>query len=216
LSIDARDSWGRETSTWLGAFAGYDAGAFGLRAGVAYAWDRTPVNRQIAFPGYTDRVSGNATGDTLTGFIEGAWTFHFARGSVAPFVSAAHARVETDADTEAGGAAALHTGDASMDTTFATAGARGEIHLAHHLDLHGELGWRHAFGDITPASAERFASGGAAFTVYGVQVVQNAGLGRIGLGWHANSRVSVDADYEGLFGSGIRDNAAKLAVNVKF
>jgi outer membrane autotransporter protein len=103
-----------------------------------------------------------------------------------------------------------------MDTTFATAGARGEIQLAHHLDLHGELGWRHAFGDITPASAERFVSGGAAFTVYGVPVAQNAGLGRIGLDWHASHRVSVDADYEGLFGSGVKDNAAKLAVNVKF
>ncbi|HEX7348789.1 MAG TPA: autotransporter-associated beta strand repeat-containing protein [Rhodanobacteraceae bacterium] len=216
LSIDARDSWGRETSTWLGAFAGYDADAFGLRAGVAYAWDEIPVTRQIVFPGYADRVSGNAAGDTLTGFVEGAWKFRFTRGTLAPFVNLAHTRVETDASTEAGGSAALHIDSASMDTTFAIVGARGEIHLAHHLDLHGELGWRHAFGDITPSSAEQFVAGGAAFTVYGVPVAQNAGLGRIGLDWHASQRVSVAADYEGLFGGGVRDNAAKVSVSITF
>jgi outer membrane autotransporter protein len=215
LSINARDSWGRETSTWLGAFAGYDAGAFGFRAGVAYAWDRIPVNRQIAFPSYTDHVSGNASGDTLTGFVEGAWTFHFAHGSVAPFLNVAHARVTTDADTEAGGAAALHTGDASMDTTFALAGARGTWQIAKRLDLHGELGWRHAFGDITPASDERFVSGGAAFAVYGVPVAKNAGLGRIGIGWHQGN-TAVNADYEGLAGNGVKDQAAKLSVSVTF
>jgi outer membrane autotransporter protein len=215
LSINDRASWGRETSTWLGAFAGYDAGAFGLRGGIAYAWDRIPTNREVNFPGYTDRLSGNASGDTLTGFIEGAWTFQFGQSEIMPFLNVAHTKVETDASTEAGGAAALHSDDASTHVSFSTLGVRGAINFAHNLNLHGELGWQHAFGDTTPESNLQFVAGGPAFTEYGVPVAKNAGLGRIGLGWHQGN-IALDADYEGLAGNGVKDQAAKVSVSVTF
>jgi outer membrane autotransporter protein len=215
LSVNDRNSWGRETSTWLGAFAGYDAGAFGLRGGVAYAWDRIPTNREVNFPGYTDRLSGNASGDTLTGFIEGAWTFKFGQSEITPFLNVAHTKVETDASTEAGGAAALHAFDSTAHVSFSTLGARGSIDFAHNLNLHGELGWQHAFGDTTPEASLQFVAGGPAFTEYGVPVAKNAGLGRIGLGWHQGN-IAVDADYEGLAGNGVKDQAAKVSVSIAF
>ncbi|HEX7349356.1 MAG TPA: autotransporter-associated beta strand repeat-containing protein [Rhodanobacteraceae bacterium] len=215
LSVRDRSSWGRQTSTWLGGFAGYDAGAFGLRSGIAYAWDQIPTNREVNFPGFSDRLSGNATGDTLTGFVEGAWTFHFNQASVTPFLNVAHTKVETDASTEAGGPAALHAFDATTNVSFTTLGARGEVSLAHHLNLHGELGWQHAFGDTTPEADLQFVAGGPAFTEYGVPVAKNAGLGRIGIGWHQGN-VAVSADYEGLAGNGVKDQAAKVSVSVTF
>jgi outer membrane autotransporter protein len=215
LSIHDRNAWGRETSTWLGAFAGVDVNAFSLRGGFAYAWDRIPTNREVNFPGYTDRLSGNATGDTLTGFIEGAWTFHFNQASVTPFLNVAHTKVETDASTEAGGAAALHSYGHTANVSFSTLGARGEVNFAHNLNLHGELGWQHAFGDTTPEANLQFVAGGPAFTEYGVPVAKNAGLGRIGLGWHQGN-VALDADYEGLAGNGVKDQAAKVSVSVTF
>jgi len=46
-------------------------------------------------------------------------------------------------------------------------------------------------------------------------VGKNAGLGKIGLGWHAGG-MSIDADYEGLFGGGEKDQAAKVSVRVAF
>ncbi|TAN05782.1 MAG: autotransporter domain-containing protein [Rhodanobacteraceae bacterium] len=215
LSLNDRASWGRETSTWLGAFAGVDVNAFSLRGGFAYAWDRIPSNREINFPGYTDRLSGNASGDTLTGFIEGSWTFHFASGTVSPFLNVAHTKVETDASTEAGGAAALHSYDNTANVSFSTLGARGAINFAHNLNLHGELGWQHAFGDTTPGANLQFVAGGPAFTEYGVPGAKNAGLGRIGIGWHQGN-VALDADYEGLAGNGVKDQAAKVSVSVTF
>lgn len=215
LSVHARNSWGRDTSTWLGAYGGVDFNAFSLRGGIAYAWDQIPTNRQIAFPGYTDRLSGNATGHTLTGFVEGAWTFHLATGTVSPFLNLAHTRLTTQASTEQGGAAALHVYSSNEDVSFSTLGARGQINFANHLDLHGELGWQHAFGDTTPNQNLGFIAGGPVFTEYGVPIAKNAASGRVGLGWH-RANVAVDVDYKGLYGSGVKDNAAKLSVSVMF
>ncbi|HEX5960447.1 MAG TPA: hypothetical protein VFY97_04275 [Rhodanobacteraceae bacterium] len=61
----------------------------------------------------------------------------------------------------------------------------------------------------------QFAAGGPAFTEYGGPIAKNAVLGKIGLGWHVG-RVAIDADYEGLFGSGVQDQAAKLSISVSF
>jgi outer membrane autotransporter protein len=215
LSIDSRDAWGRETSTWLGAFGGFDVNAFAVRGGIAYAWDQIPGNREVGFPGYSDRLSGEATGSTFTGFVEGAWTFKFSRGSVSPFLNLAHTQVKTDASTEVGGAAALQVTQGTANVSFSTLGARGSLNLADHFNLHGELGWQHAYGDTTPERDLDFVAGGPLFTVYGVPVAKNAGLGRIGLGWHQGN-VAVDADYEGLAGNGVKDQAAKLSVSVAF
>ncbi|MBU6477305.1 MAG: autotransporter domain-containing protein, partial [Xanthomonadaceae bacterium] len=177
--------------------------------------DQIPTNREVAFPGYSDRLSGNASGNTLTGFVEGAWTFHVGQGEIAPFVNLAHTRVEAGTSAETGGAAALNASEGSANVSFSTVGARGSIQLAHHLDVHGELGWQHAFGDTTPQRTLQFVAGGPAFAEYGVPVAKNAGLGRIGLGWHAGN-VMINADYEGLSGNGTRDQAAKLSIDVAF
>jgi outer membrane autotransporter protein len=215
LNINDRASWGRETSTWLGAFAGVDVSAFSLRGGLAYAWDRIPVHREVNFPGYADRLGGESAGDTLTGFIEGAWTFKFGNGLVSPFLNVAHTKVETNAVTETGGVAALRAFDAATNVSFSTLGARGQVNFAHDLNVHGELGWQHAFGDTTPEATLQFVAGGPAFTEYGVPVAKNAGLGRIGLGWHQGN-VAVSADYEGLSGGGVKDQATKVSVSVMF
>jgi DNA-binding response OmpR family regulator len=111
--------------------------------------------------------------------------------------------------------AALHTYDSTTHVSFSTLGARGEVNFAHNLNLHGELGWQHAFGDTTPEANLQFVAGGPAFTEYGVPVAKNAGLGRIGVGWHQGN-VALDADYEGLAGNGVKDQAAKVSVSITF
>ena len=48
-------------------------------------------------------------------------------------------------------------------SAFESAGARGQVH--------GTLGWRHAYGDVNPASTLSFVQGGGSFTANGVPVV---------------------------------------------
>lgn len=214
LDVASRGSSGRANSRWLGAYAGYALGTLDLRGGLAYSWDRVSANRQVVFPGYAGAASGSASGHALTGFIEGAHTFHLTKGDVSPFLNLAHTRVETGASGESGGAAALQAASSSTNTSFGTLGARGRLDLANHVDLHGTLGWQHAFGTTTPEQVLNFA-GGPGFTEYGVPIAKNAALVQVGLGWHKGN-LAVDLDYEALAGGGARDQSAKLTVRMLF
>ncbi|WP_347879838.1 autotransporter outer membrane beta-barrel domain-containing protein [Tianweitania aestuarii] len=83
--------------------------------------------------------------------MRGELGYRFDMKSVAfePFVNLAHVKVDTDAFTENGGAAALTTEGFSTDTTFTTVGLRAETDfgLAGSLTkATGMVDWRPAFG----------------------------------------------------------------------
>ena len=82
--------------------------------------------------------------------------------------------------------------------------------------LHGGLGWQHAFGDTTPQRTLQFVSGGDAFTVYGVPVAQNAAVVDLGAAWKLSPNVKLDASYNGQWASSAKDQAAKLSLDVTF
>jgi len=215
LSVQDRNSWGRSTSDWLGVYGGFDSGAFALRTGLAYAWDRIPVNRDVEFPGVSQRLSSNAIGNTLTGFIEGAWRIQTTAGEYEPYLNLAHVRLNTDATTEVGGSAALHVHNERENVEFSTLGARGSWQLGN-AQLHGGLGWQHAYGDTTPQRTLEFVSGSNAFTIYGVPVAKNAAVVDVGVAWKLKPNLKLDASYNGQWASDAKDQAAKLSLDLSF
>jgi uncharacterized protein with beta-barrel porin domain len=217
LSVHDRSSWADVTQTWLGTYGGFEQGAFAFRAGVAYAWNRIPAYRAVALPMMAPQtLSSNAIGNTTTGYIEGAWNIQTAAGKLAPYLNLANVRVHTDASNEAGGMAALHMDSASMDTSLSTLGVRGNWQLASKVALDANLGWVHAFGDITPERTQQFLAGGDAFTVYGTPLAQNAGQVNVNLTWQVAPNAQVVLGYDGLYGSSVKDTAAKASFNVAF
>ncbi|TAM94197.1 MAG: autotransporter domain-containing protein, partial [Rhodanobacteraceae bacterium] len=190
-------------------------GPFALRGGVAYAWDRIPANRQVAFSRVSEHLSSDAAGNTLTGYIEGAWKIRTSAGDFEPYLNLAHVRLSTDASSEAGGDAALRVNSERENVSFSTLGARGAWQFGN-TELHGGLGWQHAFGDTTPQRTLQFMAGGGAFTVYGVPVAKNAAAVNLGAGWQLSRNVKLDASYNGQLASSVEDQAAKLSLSVAF
>lgn len=85
LSVHDRSSRADVTQTWLGAYGGFEQGAFAFRAGVAYAWNQIPAYRDVTIADYgTQHVSSNAIGSTVTGFIEGGWNVQTSFGKITP------------------------------------------------------------------------------------------------------------------------------------
>lgn len=79
-----------------------------------------------------------------------------------PSASLAQVRVRSDDFTERGGVATLTGDPRSMDSTVSTLGVRPSMPLAFgstEATLRDALGWRHAFGDVLPASSNAFAGG---------------------------------------------------------
>lgn len=216
LRVSGRGASGHTTAHWLGAYGAYEAGAFSLRAGAAYAWEKIRADRHVGYPGFDERLSSEVSGNTATAFVEGAWRTMVAGVAVDPYVNLATVHVQTDAFSETGGSAALSAQAKRGNVQLGTLGTRAAWHLSKQLSLRGGLGWQHAFGDVTPVRTLQFVAGGTAFNEYGIPVAKNAAVARLGLDWHATSALTISAGYDGTWGDNARDNAAKLSLNAAF
>lgn len=218
FDIDDRASSGSADSYHLGAYAGTEIGALGLRFGGAWSRHEIETTRMAAFPGFADTLSAGYDADTAQIFAEAGYRIDTARASFEPFANLAYVNLGTDGFTETGGPAALTAASADQDTTFTTLGLRAETVLPFGdttARLHGVLGWRHAFGDIVPATDLAFA-GGSIFTIAGVPIAEDAAIIKAGFDVALGRNASLGIAYNGQIGSGISDHGLKARFGLSF
>lgn len=218
FDVSDRNSSSDSDNWHLGLFAGNQWGALALRTGLAYTWQDVSTSRSVAFTGYSDSLSADYDAGTFQAFGELGYRIDTAAAAFEPFANLAYVSVSSDGYTEQGGAAAL-TGDASdMDTTFTTLGLRvaKEIVLGKtDATLRGALGWRHAFGDITPAATQTFA-GSDPFTITGTPIAEDAAVLEAGLDVLIGPSSTLGVAYTGQFGDGVTQNGFNATLKVAF
>ena len=136
-----------------------------------------------------------------------------------PFANLAYVSVHTDGFTERGGAAALASQGATTDGTFTTLGLRASTTFVVNgagLTTKGMLGWRHAFGDVTPLSTMRFAGGGNTLTIAGVPIARDAAVIEAGVNFALTADAVFGLTYGGQFGAGMSDQSVKANLDVRF
>jgi len=107
---------------------------------------------------------------------------------------------------------------AQMDTTFTTLGLRMSkafVVGTTGATLRRALGWRHAFGDITPAISQGFVISDA-FTVTGVPIAENAALLEAGLDVRIGAGTTLGIAYSGQFGESLSQNGFNADLTVGF
>jgi fibronectin-binding autotransporter adhesin len=136
---------------------------------------------------------------------------------VEPFVGGAAIHLHQDGFAERGGLAGLSAPGQSSDVETTTLGVRLEAALATAVPLTARamVGWRHAYGDVTPEAALVFA-GGSDFTVAGAPLHRNALVTEFGLDTNFSQRVSFGLSYAGQFGTRASDDAVNARLTVKF
>lgn len=217
--VDDRVSSGKSDNWHLGLYGGGKWNALRLSGGLAYSWHNIATGHTAAIPGFTDSLDSDYYAGTFQAFGEAGYRIDTARGfSFEPFVNLAYVNLHTNGFSEEGGAAALHVSSCNTNTTFTTLG----LYLASAFELggmevnaNGTLGWRHAIGDTTPLSVQRF-SGTNAYTVAGVPIAQNTALIEAGLDINLTKVATLGVAYQGQFGSGAKQNGFKTDLSVKF
>ena len=140
-------------------------------------------------------------------------------GSLEPFVGLAHVRLKTDAFTETGGVAALSGAGDTTSTTFSTLGVRGNAGAVSlgglQATVRGMVGWRHAFGDITPTTAAAFANQ-SAFVVAGVPIGKDVAVFEGGLDFALQRNLTLGVSYSGQVGNGVQDHGVRANLLWKF
>lgn len=198
----------------LGIYGGNQWDALGLRLGLVQSWHSIDASRSA----FGDSLSADYNARLLQVFGEVGYRIDTVAASFEPFANLSHVRLRTNDFTEQGGNAALSVEKDTTNTTFTTLGLRASAPLAlgeTSAKLTGTLGWRHAYGDVTPTSTQAF-TGSSAFSVDGVAIAKDVAI--IGAGFEVDlSKIStLGINYSGQYGNGAKQNGFNATLNVKF
>ena len=200
----------------LGMYGGKQWAGTSLRLGANYTWHKLDTNRNVAFSGFSDRLSAQYDGQTAQLFAEVGHRFDTARNTVIePFASLAYVNLNTDGFKELGGEAAMTGSDTSMNTVFSTLGSRFSIPLSEQVSVRSLVGWRHALGGVMPESTNTL-QGSAPFTVHGVPLARDTAVIEAGVEAVLGHNMRLAASYSGQFASKLNDNGAKLTLEYRF
>jgi subtilase-type serine protease len=224
-SFDVKDraSSGSSDNYHIGLYAGSQWGALGLRTGAAYTWHEIATSRSVAFAGFSAQDSSRYHAGTAQVFGDLGYRIdagHTAVGALAfePFANLAYVNLSTGGFSETGAAALTGRSD-STGVTFSTLGLRASTDFRLNgmaATARGSLGWRHAYGDVTPTSLLAFAGGGSSFSIQGVAIAKDSAVVDAGFDVVVARNVSVGFAYVGQAASHAQDHHFKANLYWKF
>jgi outer membrane autotransporter protein len=219
FNVSGRASSGSSDDYYAGLYGGTQWGALGLRTGLTYTTQDIRTDRSAFFPGVGGSLSSGYNAGTMQIFGDLGYKVDVGRIAFEPFANLAYVHLHTNGFSEQGGAAALTSHGGDTDTSFTTLGLRGSTGFVlfgtMSATARGSLGWRHAFGDITPVSTVSLA-GGNDFTIAGVPIAVDEAVADAGLDLHVNGRTTIGLSYSGQFGSGATDQGVRGNFIVRF
>ena len=218
FKVDDRRSSASSDNYHLGIYGGTEFGALSLRSGLAYSWSDIDSSRQVSFPGFSDGLTGSYRAGTTQVFGELGYGIKAGNFAFEPFANLAYVNVHSNGFSETGGAAALTVQGGSNDTTFTTLGIRAATDFdigAAKATARGMIGWRHGYGDVTPAVSQAF-SGSSAFTIAGAPIARDAAIIEAGLDFAITPQATLGIAYHGQVGSKASDHGVRADLNVKF
>jgi len=219
-SVDL-DSWSSSAdidSYSLGVYGGGQWDVIGLRLGATYGWHNVSSTRTAAFSGFSNNLSASYQARSVQLFGEAGYQIDVRPARLELFAGLAYVNLSTPDFAESGGVAARRIKGNDSSTTFSTLGMRGDTQFRMgqmQATLRGTLGWRHAFGDVTPTSTNAFISG-SPFPVSGVPIARNAAIVSAGLDMQISQQATLGIYYEGQFGSGEQQHGVNASLSVRF
>lgn len=213
-----RNSSATSDNYTVGLYGGTQWGNLGLRLGTAYTSSDIDSKRDPAFSAFSDRLSGDYTAGTAQVFGDLGYRIEAGPVSLEPFAGLAYVNVNISGFTEKGGLAALTSKGGNTGVTFSTLGLRAATTFAIagvDLTTSGTVGWRHAFGDVSPTSTFEF-NGSDPFSIGGAPIAKDTALLEAGLSTDLSRNVSIGLFYQGQFGGGTQSQGARGNLTIKF
>lgn len=213
-----RASSGKSDNYHLGVYGGTRWNALGLRTGLAHTWHDIDTRRSVAVPDLNGSPGARYNAGTFQAFGELGYGINAGAVRLEPFANLAHVRLHTDSYSENGDATALAARSQNTEVTFATLGLRAEHTLsagAKEAAVRGMVGWRHAFGDTTPAATHGF-SAGEAFTVAGVPIAKDSAVLEAGVDVSLTPSATFGFSYAGQLAGSARNHGVRAELAIRF
>ena len=165
------------------------------------------------------KANADHLGGTAQAFSEIAYRFNVNGVNIEPYAGVAYVNQQMTGYHETGSIAALHVRGSDVGTTFASVGSRisKDWRLKNGADLtpYASLGYRHAFGHMTPSADMRIA-GGNDMDVGGTLLTQDAVTTEVGVNYKMNDRIALKIGYRGQYGQHYNDNGITGSFSLKF
>ncbi len=209
------DSKGNSDNYQVGVYAGTRINAMRVHLGAAHTWHQVGVNRIEG----SDQLAAAYQLRSAQVFGEVGYALPKAgKLALEPFASLAHVQLSGGAMNEQGAASALSAGSESSAVTFTTTGLNASMPSTLgkiDVNLRGTLGWRHAFGEITPTLGMA-GSGGSAVRVPGAPIAQDSAVVQGGVSLQLRKNATLDLQYQGQFSGQAKDNSVNARLAVSF
>lgn len=218
FKVDDRRSRASSDNYHLGVYGGGTWGGLSFRSGLAYTFSEIDSSRLVVSPALVDSLTADYRAGTTQVFGELGYDFRAGDFAFEPFANLAYVNVHTNGFKEKGGAAALSVHGGSSDMAFTTSGLRASADFelgAAKATARGLIGWRHAYGDVTPALAQAF-SGSQAFSVAGAPIARDSVILEAGIDFALTPASTLGVSYQGQIASTAREHGVRADLNVKF
>ncbi len=206
---------------YAGLYADGAVGAAYVRSGVIYADYGLAARRSVHTANAPmQALNANSAATAITFFAEAGFHVEFDSGRLTPYLNLNHTRLENDAFTEMGGAAALVVAAQKDEWWTATAGARAIWDISGGAGdgaaLSFGLAWQHGGGDELLHSRHRLIAGSDAFQVQGVPMARNVGLADLSIAVNTSQRSRLQFTAEARAGDGLSDVGGYVNWHVRF
>ncbi|WP_188582697.1 autotransporter outer membrane beta-barrel domain-containing protein, partial [Azorhizobium oxalatiphilum] len=81
---------------------------------------------------------------------------------------------------------------------------------------HASVGWRHAFGDVTPEVAMTYLNTGTSFTAQGLPIGEDSALLGAGVDFALGKGFTLGVAYDGAFSNDTQSNAVRGTASFQF
>lgn len=214
--VAARASSGDSDNFHIAGYAGATLGDVNLKGILAYGYGRAETQRSVVVGGVTNNLSASYGTHTVQAAVEAAIDFDAGPVTLTPFAGLAGVHVKAESFTETGGPAALTFDSASNTTGISTLGLRVS-RVAGQVEISGAAAWRHAFGDVEPASRAAFASAPAStFAVRGAPVSADALMLDAAVTARLDTSTTLTLGYSGEYASDARDHGLRAELRIEF
>ena len=192
-------------------------GAWNLILGGGYTWHDISTRRNTL--SQSAELTADYGASTTQLFTELGYRWRVAeRATLEPFAGVAWSDLRTRSFSESGGTAALSgksTSNTQTTTTLGLRGTQGFEAAGMAGQVRATLGWRHAFGDLSPASRLAF-EGSQTFTVAGAPIARDAALLELGADLAVGRNTTLGVSYAGQLAKDSREHGAQVNLRWRF
>jgi outer membrane autotransporter protein len=216
LNIGQRFSQGHVRTTHATAYAGAGIGPVKAMVGFSYGWVRNTLDRTVAIGDFGDSLRSRYNGQLIQGFGDLSAPIALSTGTIAPFANVAYVQSRSDRFAETGGAAALAGRSGTENVTITRFGMRVATKALGIFSVKADAGWQHSFGDVDPATALNFRTGGSSFAITGSSLSRDAAVVNAEGVFDVSSRLRLSGGYAGSIGTAGYDSAVTARASFAF